>query len=100
GLCEVRRAFTPIARMIWSWRSIARVFTAAPKAPRSWCRHTPRIFTGRPFRKNPESALKTNDSTPNGVVYVSQPVPAPDARYGAIEIRPLDRPEDRQRDRQ
>ena len=71
GLCEVRIALTPIARMISSWRSMARVFTAAPSAPRSWCRHTPRIFTRRPFRKNPESALKTNDRNPNGVVYVS-----------------------------
>ena len=72
GLCEVRIALAPIARMISSCRSIARVFTAAPSAPRSWCRHTPRIFTWRPFKKNPESGRKTNDRTPNGVVYASQ----------------------------
>src|SRR5256886_5760623 len=44
GLWEVRSAFTPIAFMIWSCRSRARVFTAAPKLPRSWCRHTPRTL--------------------------------------------------------
>ena len=75
GLCDVRIALTPMSRMISSCRSSARVFTAAPRAPRSWCRHTPRIFTGVPLRMNPRSGSNTNVRTPNGVSYSSQGFP-------------------------
>jgi hypothetical protein len=41
GLCEVRRALTPMLFMIRICRMTASRLIAAPRAPRSWCRSTP-----------------------------------------------------------
>ena len=46
----------------------AALFTAAPRGPRSWCRHTPRNLRMRPLRKNPLSARSSMERMPKRVV--------------------------------
>ncbi|EXU64337.1 hypothetical protein Z951_31500 [Streptomyces sp. PRh5] len=71
GLCEVRRALTPMLFMMVSWRSTASALTAAPSAPRSWWRSTPWSLAYRPFRENPRSGSKAAWRSPQGVRYRS-----------------------------
>ncbi len=71
GLCEVRKALTPIDFMMVIWRRIASMLTAAPSAPRSWCRSTPLILAYRPLRWKPSSGSTWKVRTPNGVRQVS-----------------------------
>jgi len=65
GLCEVRKEFTPMLFMIFICRTIASRLTAAPSAPRSWCRSTPRSLVGSPFTNIPSTGSIVTQRTPN-----------------------------------
>ena len=67
GLCEQRMPLHPISFKISNCRSMARVLTAAPKHPRSWCIHTPLIFVGSPLSVNPLAASNEKVRKPNVV---------------------------------
>ena len=68
GLWEVRMPFTPISLRISSCLSRARIWRAAPSAPRSWCWHTPKICMAFPLSTKPLSASKAKERMPKGVV--------------------------------
>ena len=76
GLCEQRIPLHPISFRICNCLSIALVFTAAPRHPRSWCIHTPLILVCLPFRINPFSASNLKSRTPVVVVYLSIHLPS------------------------
>jgi hypothetical protein len=67
GLCAVRRALTPIAFMIRSWRRAAWRLVTAPSAPWSWWRLTPRSFIRCPLSEKPASGETSNQRIPKVV---------------------------------
>ncbi len=82
--------------MISSWRWIARVLTAAPSAPRSWCRQNsvqfqpPAVQRGAPVRIHREGA-----DPERRPVLIRRPAAGDDLRPECVEIRFLERPEAR-----
>ena len=52
-LWAVRMASQPMSFIVRIWRMSAALLTAAPKGPRSWCRHTPLILRDTPLSWKP-----------------------------------------------
>jgi hypothetical protein len=76
GLCEVRKALTPMPFISLSCRASASRFTADPSAPWSWCRSTPWILWYSPLTKKPSFASNRTQRKPNRVLVVSTRLPA------------------------